>query len=67
MDVPYAFGLLAALLVGGAGGWLGTFGYFAWRAAQERAYEKQLAEEEDIYLARDLLRRMNPDQAAEDE
>jgi hypothetical protein len=57
MDFVYGAGLVAALVTGGAAGWLGTILHFEHVTMRERGYERELAETEELLAARAALRR----------
>ena len=58
MATAFCLGLLAALLVGGATGWLATFGYFERIKREQREYEREVAEAQEMLAARAMLRQM---------
>jgi hypothetical protein len=60
MDAVYILGLVMAFIAGCVAGWLVTRTYFERNASSEREYERELAEAEEIHVARAILRRMPP-------
>lgn len=60
MDAVYILGLAMAFIAGCVAGWLVTRTHFERNASGEREYERELAEAEEIYVARAILRRMPP-------
>lgn len=66
MEFVYGAGLVAALVTGGAAGWLGTILHSEHIATRERGYELDLADSEELLVARAALRRrqsLPPDNA----
>jgi hypothetical protein len=67
MEFVYGAGLLAALVSGGAAGWLGTILHSEHVSTRERGYELELTEAEELLVARAALRRrrsLPPDNAS---
>jgi hypothetical protein len=60
MDAVYVLGLVMAFIAGCVAGWLVTQARFERLASAEREYEHELAEAEELYVARAILRRMPP-------
>jgi hypothetical protein len=60
MAIIYGISLLAALLTGGAIGWLLTVGHLERVAYQHRSYENEMIEAQELYMALALLRHIKP-------
>jgi hypothetical protein len=60
MDALYVVGLVMACITGCVAGWLLTQARFERIASAEREYERELAEAEELYVARAILRRTPP-------
>jgi uncharacterized membrane-anchored protein YhcB (DUF1043 family) len=67
MAIVYSMSLVAALLAGLAIGWLATFLYYGHVASQQREYEREMAEVQELNAARAMLRRLKPNQSTEDD
>jgi hypothetical protein len=61
MKIIDALPLLAALLSGGAGGWIAAMARQKMSAEQQRSYELEMADYEELYAAWASLRRAQPD------
>jgi hypothetical protein len=60
VEVVYMLGLAVAFMAGCMAGWFLTQAHFERIASAEREYECELAEVEELYAARAMLRRMSP-------
>jgi hypothetical protein len=66
MVIVYVLGPVAGLIVGGVAGWLITLSHFERMAARREEYENEVAEAQELYAARALLRRMKLKRPPED-
>jgi hypothetical protein len=60
MSPVFVLGLVVAFIAGCVAGWLVTRAHFERKAFVEREYERELAQAEEIHVARAILRRMQP-------
>jgi hypothetical protein len=60
MDAIYVLGLVMAFIAGCVAGWLVTQANFERKASAQREYERELADSEEFYVARAILRRTPP-------
>jgi hypothetical protein len=67
MVIVYYVGLLLALLIGGAIGLLVTAGHYEQIALRRWAYEKEMAEGREFYVALGMFRHITPGHAPADE
>ena len=63
MKIIDALPLLAALLCGGAGGWIVAMARQKMSAERQRSYELEMADFEELYAAWASLRRIQPDES----
>ena len=63
MKIIDALSLLAALLSGGAAGWIVAMARQKMAAERQRSYELEVADLEELYAAWARLRRVQPDES----
>lgn len=66
MAIIYDVGLFLALLIGAAIGLLVTASHYEQIALRQWAYEKEAAENRELYAALGMLRRVKPDRLPSD-
>jgi hypothetical protein len=67
MVIIYDVGLFLALLIGAALGLLVTAGHYERIALRQWTYEKEMAENRELYAALGMLRRVKPNWPSDDE
>jgi hypothetical protein len=65
--ILYDVGLVLALLIGGAIGLLVTAAHYEHVALRRWEYEREVAEEQELYAALAMFRRIKPDHPSDDE
>jgi hypothetical protein len=63
MKIIDALPLLAALLSGGAGGWIVAMARQKMSAERQRSYELEVADLEELYAVWASIRRVHPDES----
>jgi hypothetical protein len=67
VELLYDIGLTLALLVGCVVGLLVTAGHYEQRALRHREYEREAAENRELYTALAICRRVKPRPTSDDE